>query len=78
MFGYNCWTKHREIGVIIEDNEEEEDDNNYPEFPKYSGNAMGEDEEEKPDEPADDLGQVIVDAQRDCESEKERCLLRHG
>jgi hypothetical protein len=31
---YNCWTKHRERGVIIEDNEEEEDDNNYPMFPE--------------------------------------------
>ena len=28
--GYNCWTKHGEIGVIMEDNEEEEDDDNNP------------------------------------------------
>jgi hypothetical protein len=76
MSGYNCWTKHREIGVIIEDNEQEEDDDNYPEFPKYAGNAMVEDEEEKPDEPADDLGQVIVDAQRDCKSEKREVEVR--
>jgi hypothetical protein len=56
----------------MEDNEEKEDDDNYPEFPEYGDTAMGEDEEEAPDEPADDLGRAIVDAQRDCESEKER------
>jgi hypothetical protein len=35
---------------------------------------MGEAEEEvaAEDEPADDLGQVIHDAQRECESEKEK------
>jgi hypothetical protein len=72
MSGYNCWTKYKERGVIMEDNEEEEDDENYPEFPKYGGTSIGEDEEEVPDEPADDLGQVIIDVQRDCKSEKER------
>jgi hypothetical protein len=46
----------------MEDNEEEEDDDNYPEFPKYGGTLMGEDEEEAPDEPVDDLDQVIVNA----------------
>jgi hypothetical protein len=33
---------------------------------------MGKDEEEAPDEPADDLGRAIADAQRDCKSEKDR------
>jgi hypothetical protein len=56
----------------MEDDEEEEDDDNHPEFPKYSGTAMGKDEEEAPYEPADDLGRAIVDAQRDCKSENER------
>jgi hypothetical protein len=46
----------------MEYNEEEEDDDNYPEFPEYGGTAMGEDKDEAPDEPTDDLGQVIVDA----------------
>ena len=32
MPGYNCWTKHGERGVIMEDNEEEEDNDNYPMF----------------------------------------------
>ena len=72
MYGYNYWTKHEERGVIMEDNEEEEDDDNYPRFPEYDGTTMGEAEEEASDEPADDLGQAIVDAKRKCESEKER------
>src|SRR5664279_299903 len=54
----------------MEDNEEEEDDDNYPMFPEYGGTTMGEAEEEASDEPADDLGRAIVDAQRNCESEK--------
>jgi hypothetical protein len=32
MLSYNCWTKHGERGVIMEDNEEEEDDDMYPEY----------------------------------------------
>jgi hypothetical protein len=62
MSGYNCWTKHGERDVIMDDNEKEEDDDNYLEFPEYGGTAMAEDEEEAPDEPADDLGRAIVDA----------------
>ena len=31
MPSYNCWTKHGERGVIMEDNEEE-DNENYPMF----------------------------------------------
>ena len=65
----------------MEDNEEEEDDDNYPMFPEYGDTAMGEAEgeaeEEASDEPADDLGRVIADAKRDCESEKERVKLEH-
>ena len=41
MSGYNCWTKHGERGVIMEDNEEEEDDENYPRFPGYDGTTKG-------------------------------------
>ena len=70
---YNCWTKHEERGVMMEDNEEEEDDDNYPMFPEYGDTATGETEDkEASDEPADDLGQAIADARRDCETEKER------
>jgi hypothetical protein len=68
----------------MEDGEEEEDDDNIPGFTKYGAfddTAMGEAEEEvvAEDEPVDDLGQAIHDAQRDCESQKERinfqCML---
>jgi hypothetical protein len=82
---YNGWTKHGEKGVIMEDNEEEEDDDNYPMFTEYGNTAKGdcfpsednnEDNEAKDqeasDEHADDLGPAIVDARRECETEKER------
>ena len=79
--GYNVWTKHGERGVMMdEDNEEEENDDNYPMFPEYGDTTMEENEEEEEEEgeeraseePADDLGQNIGDAQRDCETQKER------
>jgi hypothetical protein len=43
MSSYNCWTKHGERGVIMEENEEEEDDDSYPGhgFPEYDGTTMG-------------------------------------
>ena len=40
MPSYNCWTKHGERGVMMEDNEEEENDDNYPMFPEYGDTAM--------------------------------------
>ena len=41
MPNYNCWTKHGERGVMMEDGEEEDDDNNYHHmFPEYSDTAM--------------------------------------
>src|SRR3990170_2219221 len=68
---YNVWTKHGERGVMMEDNEEEEDDDNYP--PEYGDTATGEveDQEEPDDVPDDDLRRVIVDAKRQCKSERE-------
>jgi hypothetical protein len=59
--GYNCWTKHGERGVMMEDNDEEENDDNHPEFPKTTNTAMEDNEEEEGEErasyvPADDLG----------------------
>jgi hypothetical protein len=85
MPNYNCWTKHGERGVTMEDNEEEEDDDNYPEFPEYGDTFMGEaeggaeggSEGEAHDEPPDDLGRTIADAQRECETNKEREKLDH-
>jgi hypothetical protein len=58
---------------MMEDNEEEEDDDNYPMFPEYGDTAMGEaEDQEAPDVPDDDLRWVVVDAQRGCESEREK------
>jgi hypothetical protein len=78
MAGYNCWTKHGERGVMMEDGEEEENDDNYRQMsPEYGDTAMEDSEEEGGDEraslePADDLSRVIFDVKRDCETEKER------
>ena len=50
MPSYNCWTKHGERGVMIEDNEEEEDDDSYPISPEGNGDtAMENNEEERGD-----------------------------
>src|ERR1044071_6823939 len=70
---HNVWTKHGEIGVMMEDNEEEEYDDNYVP-PEYGDAAKGEaeDQEEPDDVPDDDLRWVIVDARTQCESEKEK------
>ena len=58
-------------------NEEENDDDNYRSmFPEYADTAMEDNEEGGEEraayEPVDDLGQVISDAKRDCDTEKER------
>jgi hypothetical protein len=61
---------------MMEDNDKEENDDNYPVYPKTTDTAMEDNEEEgkerASDVPADDLVQVIVDAQIDYKSEKER------
>jgi hypothetical protein len=80
MSGYKAWTKHGERGVMTEDNDEEEnDDDNYRSmFPEYADTAMedneeeGQGEEQAPDEPTDDLGQVISNARQGGDTEKER------
>jgi hypothetical protein len=85
MSNYICWTKHGEHGVIMEEHEEEEeegdDDNNiirgFAEYDAFGDTAMGEAKKEvaAEDEPADDLGQAIRDAQRECENEREKIKL---
>jgi hypothetical protein len=43
MAEYNCWTKHGERGVMMEDDEEEENDGNYRQmFPEYGDCRRGE------------------------------------
>ena len=49
MPSYNCWTKHGETGVMMEENEEEEDGDNYPMFPEYGDTATGEAEDQEAD-----------------------------
>ena len=57
---------------------EDDDDDNYRSmFPEYADTAMEDNGEEGGEEraayqPADDLGRVISDAKRDCNTEKER------
>ena len=67
-----------------EDEEEEGDDDNmiirgFAEYGAFDDTAMGEAEEEvgAEDEPTDDLGQAIRDAQRKCKSEKEKIKFEH-
>ncbi|KAK1631840.1 hypothetical protein QYE76_006155 [Lolium multiflorum] len=78
MPSYNCWTKHGERGVIMEEDEEGDDiiDDNYLDHFGDTFMEDGEggegDQEEARDEPADDLGRTIADARRRCETEKER------
>ena len=66
-----------------DDDEEKNDDDNYRSmFPEYADTAMEDNEEEggeerEPDRPADDLGRVISDAKRDCDTEKERLQFEH-
>src|SRR3954465_5962711 len=58
---------------MMEDNEEEDYDDNY--VPREYGDAAtgeAEDQEEPDDVPDDDLRRVIVDARRQCKSEKEK------
>jgi hypothetical protein len=76
MPNYICWTKHGEIGVMMEEDEEEQADPDNV-FAQYCDFAMEEGEEEADAENSiaeddDALGDVIHDAQRDCESEKEK------
>jgi hypothetical protein len=78
MPNYIYWIKHRESGVIMEEDEEGDDDNiiirGFTEYGAFDDTAMGEAEEEVAteeevaveDEPTGDLGQAIRDAQREC------------
>jgi hypothetical protein len=60
----------------MEEGEEEQwgDDDIFAEYGAFNYTAMGEAEEEvgAEEEPVDDLGWAICDAQKECESEKEK------
>ena len=78
MPSYNCWTKHGERGVMMEDNEKKDDDDNHM-YPEYGDTARGEaEDEEAPDEPIDDeIRRVIVDAHREVNTVKDKEKLEH-
>jgi hypothetical protein len=81
MANYVLWTRHSERGVVMEENEDEEDDNNIPDWATgqdFADTLMEDaDEEEIPEDGhVDDLGQVLKDAQRDCEKDNEKAKLR--
>ena len=73
---YICWTKHREKGVMMEDNEAEDCDDHFPSHAGFGSfdddTAMEEPEVEAAgDDPTDDFGQALRGALEDCECEKE-------
>nr|ABA97098.1 transposon protein, putative, CACTA, En/Spm sub-class [Oryza sativa Japonica Group] len=72
MPSYNYWTSHEEQGVEMEEDEVEDD--NIPDYTQYvgfEGNQTGEEERDADgNDVADDLGQMLQDAKKDCESEK--------
>ena len=75
MPNYICWTKHGENGIMMEEGEEEqlEPDDIIAQYGDFGDTAMGEAEDEAGAEGAhvedDALGDVIRDAQKDCERE---------
>ena len=75
MDNYIFWTKHGERGVVMEDVEEDDDDNNIPYWAEggaFVDTTMGEAEEDvAEDEPADEISQVLLDAQKDSENAKD-------
>jgi hypothetical protein len=78
---YVLWTRHDERGVVMEENEEEDDDNNLPDWAtgQAFANTVMEDVDEEvipEDGHVDDLGQVLKDAQRDCENDNEKAKLQ--
>jgi hypothetical protein len=79
MSNYSLWTKHGEVGVMMEDNEEDDDgDNNLPDWAwvheagDFQDEPMDEGEVNvAQEEPPDELGQALLDAQKDSDTVKE-------
>ena len=75
MPNYYVWTKHGERGIMLDNNEEEEDRipdfaANYDAF--FDDTAMGEPEEDAEGHVVEDnLGQMLCEAEKVCEIEKE-------
>jgi len=83
MPNYICSTKHGETGIMIEEGEEEqlEPDDIIAQYGVFSDTIMGEAKDETGAEgtPVEDdaLRDVIRDAQKDYESEKEKAKFDH-
>jgi hypothetical protein len=79
MSNYSLWTKHGEVGVMMEDNKEDDDgDNNLPDWAwvheagGFQDEPMDEGEANvAQEEPPDELGQALLDAQKDSDTVKE-------
>jgi hypothetical protein len=77
MDNYTVWTKHGEPGVLMEDDEDADDDNNIPDLAHlyeagaFDDEPIDEAEENIVEEQPDELGQVLLDAQKDSETVKE-------
>ena len=83
MDNYTFWTKHGEPRVVMQDGEGDDDDNiadwaylyevgSFEDEPMDDAEEMDEAREnEVEDQPPDELGQVLVDSQRDSETLKE-------
>ena len=78
MDNYTFWTKHGEPGVLVQDGEGEDDENNIADWAHlyevgaFEDEPMDETEANSiEDQAPDELGQVLVDAQRDSETLKE-------
>jgi hypothetical protein len=78
MDNYTLWTKHGEPGVLMEDDEDADDDNNIRDFAHlYEAGAFDDEpmdeakENAIEEQPYDELGQVLLNAQKDSENVKE-------
>ena len=79
MENYTLWTKHGELGVLMQEGEEDDDDdNNIADWAHlykacaFEDEPMDEAEENSAeDQPPDELRQVLVDAKRNSEILKE-------
>ncbi|CAN6342778.1 unnamed protein product [Urochloa humidicola] len=82
MSNYNLWTKHGEPGVVMGDNEEDDEEDNHTLPPDWAFVHEAGGFEDDPmdegeanvlqEEPPNELGQVLLDAQKDSETVKER------
>ena len=79
MDNYTLWTKHGELGVLMQDGEgyDDDDDNNIADWAHlYEVGAFedepmdGAEENAAEDQPPDELGHILVDSQKDSETLK--------